>query len=115
MTLLIEGARPVWAISGTHGMDAWIVVDGDDVCLTSEDIAGARRELESPDNVSGLAPLGPVFVDESQLTAILHGPALDDCRWCSGPGLVTVEGVLVCPGHAAGFGMAESESMEAAR
>lgn len=101
-------------IQGAHGNDIWIEHAGDLTCLTRADIDRMGSEVRR----FGTTSRAGLLLDESDVTVLLNaltGPRLDDCADCEGPGLIPVEGRMVCPGHAAGLGLAESESMEAAR
>lgn len=100
-------------IHGAHGSDVWVDVNDELVCLDSADLRMMRVAVE----MGGTVERACATFDEADvvaLTAALNGPQLDDCADCEGPGLVEVQGRLVCPGHAAGYGQAEDESMEAA-
>lgn len=96
-------------ILGAHGGDVWVESEGELVCLTSRDIDDSRWFVAS----FGVATVGGIHFDESDLIAIVKaaaGPQIEDCRDCEGPGLANIEGRIVCPGHAAGFGLREARA-----
>lgn len=101
-------------IQGAHANDVWVEHAGDFTCLTRPDLDRMASEVRR----FGTTNRAGILFDESDVAALfaaLSGPQIEDCADCEGPGLVEVEGRLVCPGHAAGYAQAEAESMEAAR
>lgn len=93
----------------------WVDVDGDTIALHPADLADMRAEIiRSP-----LTRIAGHAFDESDVNQLIHamrnGPDLDSCRHCDLPGPYVIEGDPMCAGHAAGYGAAEDESMEAAR
>ena len=97
-------------ILGAHGNDVWVETDGDLYSLSAVDLAKMRDQVRL---TTGRAYRVGAWFDESDVTALiraLNGPQLDDCHDCEQPGLIDVEGRMVCPGHANGYGIAEQES-----
>lgn len=96
-------------IQGAHGNNVWIEAWGDLHSLSANDLAAMRDTVR----MEGVARRWGREFDESDVTALIQaltGPQLDDCADCEGPALVNIEGRLVCPGHANGYGIAEQES-----
>lgn len=95
-------------IHGSHGGDLWVDLGVDLICLTPADLTVMGDQTRK----HGTCTRAGVLWDESdaiELTkALRDGPTLDDCaNGCEGPGLVTVEGRVVCPGCVAGYGARE--------
>jgi hypothetical protein len=96
-------------IHGSHAGDVWIETDGELTCLSVLDLRIMRNQTRD----TGSTTRAGITFDEADVTALIEaltGPQLDDCHHCEGPGLVPIEGRIVCLGHAAGFGLAEEES-----
>ena len=100
-------------ILGAHGNDVWVETDGELYSLSAADLARLRRDLTTPFFMGTAWHYHHEF-DESDVTALIHalnGPQLDDCHDCEQPGLIDIEGRMVCPGCANGYGIAEDESV----
>lgn len=97
---------PGLIIHGTHAGDTWIENAGELVCLDRRDITRLHKWVTE----NGVGTIAGITLDESDLTELAHAPELFDCAHCEGPALINIEGRIVCPGHAAGFGFAEEQA-----
>lgn len=102
---------PSLIIHGPYGNDVWVESEGDLVCLTRRDMVAM---IEHVNNWAPLVVRAGITFDESdliELTNALNGPQLDDCHnGCEAPGLVLIEGHVVCPSCAAGYGAREASA-----
>lgn len=95
-------------IHGSHGSDVWVEVAGDLYCLTRPDLTVLTNRVR----VAGTVLHAGIRFDEADVIELVNasrGPQLDDCE-CGGPGLVHLEGRVVCPGCVRAYGDAEDWS-----